>query len=399
MRKKIILAYSGGLDTSFCIPYLIETYQADVHAVMVDCLGLDDAQIELAGKRAAELGAAHFECVPAFDLLYDRVIAYLIMGNVLRDRTYPLSVGAERFIQAEQVAIYAKNTDAWAVAHGSTGAGNDRVRFDAALRTLLPSTEILTPIRDKELTRTHTTSFLRDRGFHVDEKTTHYSVNDGIWGTTIGGKETTTSGEALPFEAFPHLKNPSHFQHEAQEIEITFRGGLPVALNAQAMKPRELLQALLEIGRKHGVGRGMHLGDTILGIKGRIGFEAPVAAILYLAHRELEKLVLTKWQRQLKDQQADLYGMLLHEGHFYDPVMRDVETFFTSTQRLVEGTSRVYIGHGNLFPLGVNSPNSLMNADFAKYGEESTGWTGQEARAFSKLYALSSKIANQNTPS
>ncbi|MCC5925413.1 MAG: argininosuccinate synthase [Bacteroidetes bacterium] len=396
MTKKIVLAYSGGLDTSFCIPYLIENYQAEIHAVLVDCLGMDDEQIQLVDKRAKELGAAHFECVPAFDMLYDRIISNLIKGNVLRDRTYPLSVGAERFIQAEQIAEYARRIGAEAVAHGSTGAGNDQVRFDAALRTLIPGAEIITPIRDKELTRTDTTKYLQSKGFHVEEKTTQYSINDGIWGTTIGGKETTTSDQSLPFDAFPHLKSPSQFTEQAEELTISFHNGLPFAVNGEKMKNKELLQYLLECGRKHGVGRGMHLGDTIIGIKGRIGFEAPVATIVYLAHKELEKLVLTKWQRQLKDQQADMYGMLLHEGHYYDPVMRDIEAFFDSSQQLVKGDSRLYIGHGNLFPLGASSPNSLMNASFAKYGEESTGWTGEEARAFSKLYGLTSKIAHQN---
>jgi argininosuccinate synthase len=399
MRKKIVLAYSGGLDTSFCIPYLIETYHAEVHAVLVDCLGMEQDQITATDKRAKELGASHFECVPAFDMLYDRIISNLIRGNVLRDRTYPLSVGAERFIQAEQIAAYAQHIGADAVAHGSTGAGNDQVRFDVALRTLIPEAEIITPIRDKELTRKDTTTYLLERGYHVKEKTTLYSINDGIWGTTIGGKETTSSDQPLPFEAFPHLKSPESFAEPAEELTLTFTNGLPIAINGNQLNSKELMQQLLALGRKHGVGRGMHLGDTIIGIKGRIGFEAPVAAIVYLAHKELEKLVLTKWQRQLKDNQADMYGMLLHEGHYYDPVMRDIEAFFASTQTMVNGESRLYIGYGNLFPLGASSPNSLMNASFAKYGEESTGWSGEEARAFSKLYGLTSKIAHQNITS
>lgn len=397
MNKKIVLAYSGGLDTSFCIPYLKETYHAEVHAVMVDCLGLQENEIKTIESRAYELGAAAFACIPAFDLMYNRIISYLIKGNVQRDRTYPLSVGAERFIQAEQIALYAQRTGAQAIAHGSTGAGNDQVRFDVALRTLLADVEIITPIRDKELTRKDTTAYLRERGFHVEEKTTLYSINDGIWGTTIGGKETTTSDQSLPFSAFPHLKSPDTFNEPAEELTLTFKSGLPVAINGEAMPADTLMRALLSLGRKHGVGRGMHLGDTILGIKGRIGFEAPVAAIVYLAHRELEKLVLTKWQRHLKDQQADMYGMLLHEGHFYDPVMRDIEAFLDSTQAVVNGDSRVYIGHGNLYPLGASSDDSLMNASFAKYGEESSGWTGEEARAFSKLYGLTSKIAHHRT--
>jgi argininosuccinate synthase len=398
-KKKIVLAYSGGLDTSFCIPYLNEEYNAEVHAVMVDCLGLDEHSIDQARSKALKLGAFAFECIPAFDILYDRIISNLIKGNVLRDRTYPLSVGAERFIQAEQVAAYAKGIGTTAVAHGSTGAGNDQVRFDVALRTLLVGAEIITPIRDKELTRKDTTEYLRQRGFEVAEKTTNYSINDGIWGTTIGGKETTASGNALPFEAFPHLKDPNSFNEPAENLEILFESGLPVAINGERLTSSQLLKYLLELGRKHGVGRGMHLGDTIIGIKGRIGFEAPVAAILYTAHRELEKLVLTKWQRQLKDGLADQYGMLLHEGHYYDPVMRDIEAFFESTQSHVNGISRLYIGFGNIFPLGCDSQHSLMKSSLARYGEESSGWNGEEARAFSKLYGLSSIIAHQNKQS
>jgi argininosuccinate synthase len=357
---------------------------------------MNSEQINAIETRAYALGANKFVCVPAFQDLYHRIIANLIRGNVLRDRTYPLSVGAERFIQAEKVAEYARSINSRHIAHGSTGAGNDQVRFDVALRTLISDVDIITPIRDQELTRNDTTAFLKARGFDVPEKTTLYSINDGIWGTTIGGKETTNSASALPFDAFPHLKSPELFREEAQEIAITFDNGLPVAINETQMSPPQLLDTLLQLGRKHGVGRGMHLGDTIIGIKGRIGFEAPVAAILYLAHRELEKLTLTKWQRQIKDNLADTYGMLLHEGHYYDPAMRDIESFFASSQLRVNGVVKLYIGFGNLFPLGASSENSLMNASFAKYGEESSGWTGEEARAFSKLYGLSSKIAQQN---
>jgi argininosuccinate synthase len=396
MNNTIVLAFSGGLDTSFCIPYLKEKYGAEVHAVMVDCLGMTDTQIDVIREKAYSLGASNFEAIPAFDAMYRRIISYLIKGNVLRDRTYPLSVGAERFIQAEKVAEYALKIKSNRIAHGSTGAGNDQVRFDVALRTLLKDVDIITPIRDNHLSRKETTTFLRERGFDVSEKTTSYSINDGIWGTTIGGKETVGSDTPLPFDAFPFLKNPADFNHEPELISITFMGGLPVALNGKMLSPLNMLCHILDIGRKHGIGRGMHLGDTILGIKGRVGFEAPVATILYFAHKELEKLVLTKWQRHYKDMLADNYGMLLHEGQFYDPAMRDIEAYFDSSQNTVEGTVSLYIGNGILFSQGVTSPNSLMNAAVAKYGEESSGWTGDEARAFSKLTGLTSKLANFN---
>lgn len=396
MNTPIVLAYSGGLDTSFCIPYLKETYGAEVHAVMADTLGLEAGEISRLREKALAHGAAHFECLPSFQNMYDRILGYLIKGNVLRDRTYPLSVGAERFIQAEQVAHYARGIGSNRIAHGSTGAGNDQVRFDIALYALIPGVEILTPIRDGAFSRGYTTQYLRDRGFEVADKTTQYSINDGIWGTTIGGKETTTADQALPFDAFPHLKDPSGFQAEPEEVTIRFESGLPVAVNGVEMNAFDLLKSIQKLGRKHGVGRGMHLGDTILGIKGRIGFEAPVAQILYFAHREIEKLVLTKWQRQFKDQMADWYGMLLHEGQFYDPVMRDLEAFFDSTQHRVTGDVRMFIGHGVMHHLGTNAPFSLMRADIATYGEGANGWTGQEARAFSKLAGITSKLANFN---
>lgn len=392
--KPIVLAYSGGLDTSFCIPYLKETFKTEVHAVMADTLGLSSGQIDALRQKALRHGADHFECIPSFDVMYERILSYLIKGNVLRDRTYPLSVGAERFIQAEQIAEYANRIGTNRIAHGSTGAGNDQVRFDVALYALIADVEIITPIRDHGFTRSYTTGYLRERGFEVADKTTNYSVNDGIWGTTIGGKETMNTTEALPFEAFPALGDPLNFNEAPELVRIGFEAGLPVSINGEAQKPFDLLKNIQKLGRKHGIGRGMHLGDTILGIKGRIGFEAPVAQILYFAHRELEKLVLTKWQRHLKDQQSDTYGMLLHEGQFYDPVMRDIEAFLDSTQQRVSGEVTLYLGRGVVFHQTTTSPNTLIRKDIASYGEDASGWTGAEARAFSKLTGITSKLAN-----
>ena len=399
MKKTIILAYSGGLDTSFCIPWLKEKHNAEVHAVMVDCIGITPDGIEQARERALSLGASRFECLDGFPDLYNQIISYLIKGNVLRDRTYPLSVGAERFVQAAMVAEYARKAGTTAIAHGSTGAGNDQVRFDIALRTILKDVEIITPIRDHGLSREFTTNYLKERGFEVQEKTTTYSINDGIWGTSIGGKETSTSEGVLPFEAYPNLKAPHEYDEEPEDITITFDKGLPVALDGNAMESFELLNKLLGFGRHHGLGMGMHLGDTILGIKGRIGFEAPVAAILYCAHRELEKLVLTQPQRHLKDGLADTYGMMLHEAKYFDPSMRDIEAFFDSTQQYVTGTVTLYACRGNLFPKNAASPFSLMKASTARYGEEASGWTGEEARAFSKLNGFSSQFSYNRTQS
>ncbi|MEX0681037.1 MAG: argininosuccinate synthase [Balneolales bacterium] len=395
MNDPIVLAYSGGLDTSFCIPYLKEKYRSDVHAVIVDCVGLTRLQKETIRDRALSLGAAEFACFDGFPPLYDRILSYLIKGNVLRDRTYPLCVGSERYIQAEMILEYAREQGTNRIAHGSTGAGNDQVRFDVVLRTKLQDVEIITPIRDEGFTREDATSYLAKKGIEVPKKTTDYSINEGIWGVSVGGVETLTSEEALPFHAYPNLKPPHEQDDEPEELTIDFAHGLPVAVNGHQMDASALLEALREFGRYHGIGMGMHLGDTILGIKGRIGFEAPVAKILYTAHRELEKLVLSQEQRQIKDNLADHYGTLLHEARFYDPVMRDIETFFNSTQARVTGEVTLYACRGSLFPLKANSPHSIMNNPVAKYGEKTEGWDGTEARAFSKLFSIRTQLYNK----
>jgi argininosuccinate synthase len=393
--QKIVLAYSGGLDTSFCIPYLKEKYKTEVHAITVDCIGLDSQEIDELKTKALAHGADHFDCLDGTDMLYERIIRPLIMGNVLKDRTYPLSVGSERFVQALLIAEYAFSVGADAVAHGSTGAGNDQIRFDVALRTLAPGLEIITPIRDEQLTRTDTTTFLKERGFDVPQKTTDYSVNRGIWGTTVGGKETTVSDQALPMHAWPELPVPHEMNDQPEEVAIRFENGLPTHINEVAMKPLALLKELRNIGIQHGIGRGMHLGDTILGFKGRVGFEAPVATLVYAAHRELEKLTLSKWQRHFKDHLADQYGLMLHEGLYFDPLMRDIEAFFESTQSVVDGEVTLYLYRGNVLPIKSSSPNSLMNSNVARYGEDAAGWTGLEARAYAKLYSISSQVTTR----
>ncbi len=392
MNQPIVLAYSGGLDTSFCIPYLKEKFKTEIHAVIVDCVGLTRLEKEAIRDRALKLGAAEFACVDGFPPLYDKILSYLIKGNVLRDRTYPMCVGAERYIQAEMIMAYAREQGTNRIAHGSTGAGNDQVRFDVALRTGLEDVEIIAPIRDEGLTRAETTAYLTARGFEIPRKTTDYSINDGIWGTSVGGTETLDSDQALPFEAFPHLKPPHLLEDEPEEITLDFANGLPVAVNGHQMDPAALLSVLREFGRYHGIGLGMHLGDTILGIKGRIGFEAPVARIVYLAHSELEKLVLSQDQRQIKDHLGDHYGAMLHEARFYDPVMRDIEAFFNSTQARVSGEVTLYACRGSLFPLKASSPSSVLNSSVAKYGEEAGGWDGSEARAFSKLFSIRTQL-------
>jgi argininosuccinate synthase len=391
--NRIVLAYSGGLDTSFCIPYLKEHYKAEIHAVSVDCMGADATENEALIAKARKFGADYAEVLDGLNPMYEKIIQPLIMGNVLKDRTYPLCVGSERFIQALLISEYARSVKADAVAHGSTGAGNDQIRFDVALRTLAPELAIITPIRDEALTRAFTSTYLRERGFEIPQKTTDYSVNKGIWGTTVGGKETTVSDQALPMSVWPELPVWHEMQDTPETIRLSFLKGLPCAINGKPMPAILLLQTLRNLGIKHGIGRGMHLGDTILGFKGRVGFEAPVATLIYAAHRELEKLVLTQAQRHIKDQLADQYGLLLHEGKYFDPVMRDIEAFFQSTQGYVEGEVELYLYRGHALAVSSSSPYSLMNQNVARYGEEAQGWTGTEARAYAKLYSIASQVS------
>jgi argininosuccinate synthase len=392
---KIVLAYSGGLDTSFCIPYLLNKYSAEIYTVTVDCAGLDEEEKNKLEEQALQLGAKEHTTIDGTAILYDQVLSYLIKGNVLRDRTYPLCVGSERFIQAKLAAEFANSIGAKAIAHGSTSAGNDQIRFDTALGTLNPDLEIITPIRDEQFTREYQTEFLKKYGVYFSSEKSPYSVNSGLWGTTVGGHETLTSEQPLPFKAFPHLPEPDKLKDEQEVISISFEEGLPVAVNGESLPPLTLLKKLQEIGEAHGIGRGMHTGDTIIGIKGRIGFEAPVASILYAAHIELEKIVLTKWQKHLKNMLADQYGMMLHEANYFDPVMRDIEAFFDESQKKVTGTVSLHLYHGAIYPYGTSSPYSLMKSKKALYGEQSQLWTGEEAKAFSKIYGLSSVLSNQ----
>jgi argininosuccinate synthase len=389
----IVLAFSGGLDTSFCVPYLRETYDAPVHTVTVDTGGVtadDRADIE---ARATELGAAEHHFVDGCQALYDHHLSYLIKGNVLRGGVYPLCVGPERIVQAQAVAAVANDVGASTIAHGSTGAGNDQVRFDVALQMVGDDLEILAPIRRLGLSREESTAFLKERGFSVPADTTDYSINRGLWGTTVGGKETLTTQEPLPEDAYPDTVSPTEAPDAPQELAITFEDGLPVALDGEAMGGVELVEALTEIGGRHGVGRDIHVGDTILGIKGRVGFEAPAAQILIAAHRELEKVVLSKWQQVQKEQLGSFYGRLLHEAQYFDPVMRDVEAFLDRSQDVVSGTVTVQLYKGTAKVQGVDSPHSMFDASMATYGEENALWDGRDAEGFTTLAAVPSLLA------
>ena len=387
----IVLAFSGGLDTSFCVPYLREKYGKDVLTVTVDTgASTDRAAVESQSKK---LGAVKHFHVDARDMLYEEYLQYLVMGNVLRGGVYPLCVGAERVVQAREVVSIAHQTGADAIAHGSTGAGNDQVRFDSVVQLLADDLDLITPIRDEGLTRQDTTRFLREHGFPIPKKTTRYSINEGLWGTTIGGEETLGTIQPLPDAAYPNTVSPAEAPEEGLELTIQFRKGLPTALNGRELPPVALITQLAAIGSRHGIGRNIHIGDTILGLKGRIGFEAPAPLILITAHRELEKVVLTKWQRYQKDQLSDFYGMLLHEGQYYDPVMRDMETYLTSSQEVVTGSVTVRLYKGNIHIQGCESPHSMFDTGIATYGEETALWGGPDARSFCKLHGLQAYLA------
>ncbi|PAP74965.1 argininosuccinate synthase [Rubrivirga marina] len=394
----IALAFSGGLDTSFCVPYLKEETGREVMTVTVDTGGFTAEEKGQIAARSADLGAAGHRLVDARADLWDRVLQYLVKGNVLRGGVYPLCVGPERVVQAEALADAARALGATAVAHGSTGAGNDQIRFDTALRLLADrgdegALEILTPIRSLSLSREASTDYLRERGFPVEAKTTEYSVNRGLWGTTIGGKETHDTDGVLPEAAWPDTISPKDAPDDGRQLTIRFEQGVPVAIDGESLDPVALVETLNREGAEHGVGRGIHVGDTILGIKGRIAFEAPGALTLIAAHRELEKLVLTQLQLVQKAGLGDLYGRLVHEGLFFDPICRDLEAFLDSTQRRVTGDVHVEWFKGAIHVQGATSLHSLFDAGVARYGEDNALWSGRDAEGFAQIYGLQARLA------
>ncbi|MDX1428982.1 MAG: argininosuccinate synthase [Rhodothermales bacterium] len=389
----IVLAFSGGLDTSFCVPFLKETLGDDVVTVTVNTGGLTERDAVQLAERSARLGAReHVTLDGRADLFRDH-LSYLIKGNVLRGGVYPLCVGPERVVQARRIVQYARLIGASQIAHGSTGAGNDQVRFDVALRVLGTDLEIITPIRDGGLSREQTTAYLTDRGFSVDSKTTRYSINRGLWGTTIGGAETLTTQHPLPDNAYPDTVSVQEAPESPESFRLGFDAGIPVSITDEDIDPVSLIERLNEVGARHGVGRDIHVGDTILGIKGRIGFEAPAATILITAHRELEKIVLTKWQRYQKDHLADFYGMLLHEGQYFDPVMRDIEAMIDSSQGTVSGEVLVRLHKGRVAVDGCSSPFSMFDQSVATYGETNALWDGRDAEGFSRIAGVQSYLA------
>lgn len=389
--KTIVLAYSGGLDTSYCLTYLSKELDYSVHAVTVNTGGFSAAEIEDMKQRAMQMGAAHFEAIDAVQNYYDKVIKYLVFGNVLRNNTYPLSVSAERIVQALEIASYANGVDANAIAHGSTGAGNDQVRFDLIFQTLAPGLDIITPIRDERLSRKEEINYLKDKGFDFSWSQSKYSINKGLWGTSVGGVETLTSQHALPGEAYPSQLKKT----EPQQLVLRFKKGEFIALNGKEDTPVSNILKLQKIAQEYAIGRDIHVGDTIIGIKGRVGFEAAAALLIIKAHHLLEKHTLSKWQLFQKDQMASFYGMLLHEGQFMDEVMRDMEAYLSHSQRYVSGEVFVTL-HPYRFELeGIRSEYDLMASKAGTYGEENKSWSAEEAKGFIKITANAGKIAEQ----
>ena len=385
--KKLVLAYSGGLDTSYCLKTLSqEGYE--VHAVSVNTGGFSGEEIKVQEEKAYAMGASTYRSIDALQSFYDKIVKYLIFGNVLKNNTYPLSVSAERIVQAIEIIEYAKSIDAQYIAHGSTGAGNDQVRFDLIFQVLAPSIEIITPIRDQQLSREAEIDYLKSQGIELSWEKAQYSINQGLWGTSVGGSETLTSHQALPDTAYPSpLK-----EHTPKKIILTFKAGELVALNGKSGDAVSLIQQLQELAKDYAIGRDIHVGDTIIGIKGRVGFEAAAPMIIIKAHHLLEKHTQSKWQQFQKEQMANFYGMLLHEGNYLDAVMRDIEAFLESSQKTVNGDVFVTL-HPHRFELeGVDSPNDLMNASFGSYGEMNKGWTAEEAKGFIKITANAHKI-------
>lgn len=393
MSKPVaVLAFSGGLDTSFCVPLLREQGY-DVVTATVDTGGFSVEELEQISDRAEELGVLAHHTVDGKQALWDLVVSYIVKGNVLRGDVYPLCAGPERLVQAMHVAEIAGLYSAKTIAHGSTGAGNDQVRFDLALRVLMPQAHILAPVRERGAQRADEVDFLLSRGYSVQEKTGRYSINKGLLGTTIGGGETLDSWEFPPEDAFVATVSPQLAPDRPLTLTLAFQDGLPVALDGNPLPPLKLMLALAEAGARHGVGRGIHLGNTILGLKGRIAFEAPAALIAITAHKELEKLVLTKDQQFWKNHLADVYGNMMHEGLYFDPVMRDIEAMINSSQGVVKGEVRVSLFKGHIQVEGCRSPFSLMDREVGTYGETNRAWSGADAASFCKLYGLQSVLA------
>ncbi|AZJ31478.1 argininosuccinate synthase [Tenacibaculum mesophilum] len=388
--KKLVIAYSGGLDTSYCAVSLSKQGY-EVHAVSVNTGGFSSEEIKKIEHNAYTMGLTTYKNINAVTDYYDKVIKYLIFGNVLKNNTYPLSVSAERIIQAIEIVNYAKSIGASYIAHGSTGAGNDQVRFDMIFQTIAPEIEIITPIRDLQLSRQEEIEYLKSNGIDLSWEKAKYSVNKGLWGTSVGGEETLTSEHPLPEHAYPSQVTKT----VPEQVKLSFVKGELMAINDDEKTPVQNIEQLNTMASKFGIGRDIHVGDTIVGIKGRVGFEAAAALITIKAHHLLEKHTLTKWQLQHKEYLASFYGMHLHEGQYLDPVMRDMEAFFTNSQAKVTGDVFVTLKLYHFTLDGIDSPHDLMNAKFGSYGELNKGWTAEDAKGFIKILGNQNKIYQQ----
>ena len=393
--EKVVVAYSGGLDTSYCVKYLIHEKNLEVHTILVNTGGFSENELKQTEKRAYELGSSSHINKTILDKFYQKAIKYLIFGNVLKNNTYPLSVSAERIFQAIEVINYAKEVGAKYIAHGSTGAGNDQIRFDVIFQTLAPEIEIITPIRDLKLSRQAEVAYLEKHGVQYSWEKAQYSINKGIWGTSVGGKETLTSHSALPEEAYPSQLT----KKTPEKVTLHFTKGELTAINSEEGDPVKNIQKLEKMASAYAIGRDIHVGDTIIGIKGRVGFEAAAPLVIIKAHHLLEKHVLTKWQQYWKEQLANWYGMLLHEGNYLDPVMRNIEVFLEDSQKSVTGTVNVILQPYHFTLEGIDSDFDMMKSDFGQYGEMNHSWTSDDAKGFIKIYGNANKIYHNVNPS
>jgi argininosuccinate synthase len=389
MGKKLVLAFSGGLDTSFCVKYLKEEKGFEVYTALANTGGFSEAELKKIEEKAYRLGAKEHVTLDVTGEYYEKCIRYMVYGNVLRNNTYPISVSSERVFQAIATIEYAKKIGAGYIAHGSTGAGNDQVRFDLTFQVLAPEIEIITPIRDLMLSRQEEIDFLKKHGVDDDFEKMQYSINQGIWGTSVGGKETLTSDKGLPNEAFP-----SQLEAEKEKtIELGFEKGELKTIDGKSFaNGPAAIQALEEIASKYAIGRDIHVGDTIIGIKGRVGFEAAAPLIIIKAHHLLEKHTLTKWQAYWKEQLANWYGMFLHEAMYHEPVMRNIETFLEATQENVTGKVFVKLLPYRFELQGIASEHDLMKSGFGEYGETVKAWTADDVKGFTKILANALKI-------
>jgi argininosuccinate synthase len=389
MAKKVVLGFSGGLDTTFCAKYLTEEKGYEVHSIIVNTGGFSEQELEQVEAHAKKLGVKSHKTVNAVKNYYDSIIKYLVFGNILKNNTYPLSVSAERLSQALHIAEYAKRLNADAVAHGSTGAGNDQVRFDMVLNIIAPGTEIITPIRDLKLSRESEIEYLKSKGVEMNFEKAVYSINKGLWGTSVGGKETLSSKGLLPEEAWPTQVTKTG----TEEVSLEFEKGELIKVNEKAFDhPTEAIRYLQSIAGPYGIGRDIHVGDTIIGIKGRVGFEAAAPMLILKGHHALEKHVLSKWQLQWKDQVSQFYGTWLHEGQILDPVMRDMEAYLESSQRNVTGKVFIQLHPYRYQVIGIESEFDLMNSAFGSYGEMNAGFTGDDVKGFTRIFGNQTAI-------